>query len=104
MNTHRLAFVGRVSLLCLVAGFLPWGAMPAVAETTDTLSLKQPEELSSTEDGLTPKLHSTEPTTNSTGGTVALSNTDGMPQNSTLLSQDQQVKSSNSAVAPISLP
>jgi len=104
VNTHRLAFVGKVSLLCLVAGSLPWGAMPAVAETPDALSLKQPEELPSTENGLTAKLHSTEPTTNSTGGTVALSNTDAMPQNSTLLSQDQQVKSSNSAVAPLSLP
>jgi hypothetical protein len=76
VNTHRLAFVGRVSLLCLVAGSLPWGAMPAVAETTDALSLKQPEELPSAQGGLTPKLHSTEPTTNSTSGTVALSNTD----------------------------
>lgn len=63
MNRNRLASASRVGLLCLLAGSLPWVAVPAVAEITEALPLEQSDKLPSSEDSITAK--NTTPSTQS---------------------------------------
>ena len=118
MNKHQLAYVGRMSLLCLLTSTLVWGAIPAVAETTDALALKLPEKLKNPEDNILAKaeesisnkatdystVQSIEPTQTQLGDTVELGKAETMGNHSNFLSKNQPVEHSKSAVLPLSLP
>ncbi|MEW6492837.1 MAG: iron uptake porin [Cyanobacteriota bacterium] len=115
MKRYQPILVGKFSLLCLVAGCLPGGVLPAVAKTQDLLPLKQLEDLPGiqekigvqTEPSITAQisdrstLRSTESPINLTQDTVEQSNSDKTAQNLTVASEEQKVEEANSAVLPI---
>ena len=58
MNKHQLTYFGRLSLLCLLTGALPWKAMPAIAVTDDALALTLSKKLQTSEDSIPKTEHS----------------------------------------------
>ncbi len=111
MNKHRLTFVGRLSLLCLLSI-----SLPAVAQTNDdALALKRSEKLQGSEESIPakaeeiftngasdyPMLRSLEPTQARLDSTVEPSKADATRNSSTFLNEDQQVEDSNLAVLPL---
>lgn len=53
MNQNRLTLIGRVSLLCLIAGSFSGNTNPALADIPNTLDQNQPESLAKIEAGTT---------------------------------------------------
>ncbi|HEY9596040.1 MAG TPA: hypothetical protein V6D33_00020, partial [Cyanophyceae cyanobacterium] len=86
MNKNRPAYVGRLSLLCLLTGSLPWFVTPAIAETLE-------------------KLPSFEQNTTTESTLAAASNlTDKAPRESVPFPDKLPIENSNVAVLPIPSP
>ncbi len=108
MNKYQLNWVGRVGLLCLIAGSIPWGTKVAIAETTDTLSLKAPESLPTAEESVTTEaipnssIYSTVLNNSISITSTALNPTDTIDSDSSIESQNQQIEDADSSVLPTS--
>ena len=100
MKRYQPIFLGKLSLLCLIAGCLPGIVMPAIVKAQDVLPVKQLEDLPSikkievqTEPSITAQvsdrstLHSTESAINLNQNTLERSNPDKTPQNLTVTSE-----------------
>ncbi len=108
MNKYQLNFVRKVGLLCLIAGSIPWGTKVAIAETTDTLSLKAPESLPTAEESVTTEaipnssIYSTALNNSISTTSTALNPTDTIDSHNSIKSQNQQIENAESPVVPIS--
>ena len=108
MNKYQLNFVRKVGLLCLIAGSIPWGTKVAIAETTDTLSLKAPESLPTAEESVTTEaipnssIYSTVLNNSISITSTALNPTDTIDSHNSIKSQNQQIENAESPVVPIS--
>ncbi len=118
MNKYQLAFVSRLSVFSLLGTSVIWGAVPAIAQTNETIALKLPENLPSVEDYSSVKAEESltnqatddsthqpsEPIQAKPGSTVELSNNEATPHRSIFLSKNQAIENSNSTVLPVSSP